>query len=308
MKMRNSNIIGILCVIGGLLLSGCEKKEVMEYEGVDGIYFDVQYGREHGNESLWARQNYTYVSFGSLEVEEVDVKMKVGVVGSIKDYDRPFRVMIVADSTNAVLDEEYTGFTEEQVIKAGENHTYVTLKVFKTPRLTNDTARILFRIDPGEHFTLPFIDFGKIPGRWNDVADKFKVDDNPEEHNLFFNNILERPSGWGVNDTSAYFGVFSPKKYQYLMDLTGYTKAHFEQLTAITMGGRGTKIRMAAVADLQRMFNLGYNRLRNGDADGWQEWMLEDRGTMMHVPGISLWSEGTLPEELVEKYYKPQEN
>ena len=107
------------------MVAGCERKEVMEYEGVDGIYFDVQYGASHGNESLWARQNYTYVSFGTLEAEEADVTMKVGISGSIKDYDRPFRVEIVQDSTNAIPEEEYTGFTEEQVIKAGENHAYV---------------------------------------------------------------------------------------------------------------------------------------------------------------------------------------
>ena len=125
---------------------------------------------------------------------------------------------------------------------------------------------------------------------------------------MVFNNILQRPLGWGANEYSSYFGTFSPAKYQYLMDVTGYTKAHFEQLGAITQGGRGTKIRQTAVTDLQRRFNLGYARLQKGDADGWEEWLLEDRGTMMWVPGISWWNEETLPEELVKKYYKPQAN
>ena len=308
MKMYNCNIMMFLCVIGGLLFVGCEKKEVMEYEGVDGIYFDVQYGAVHGNESLWARQNYTYVSFGTLESEEADITMKVGIAGSIKDYDRPFRVMIVQDSTNAIPEEEYAEFAEEQVIKAGENHTYVTLKVFRSPRLTKDTARILFRIDPGEHFTLPFSEVGKIPGRWNDTKTQFKTNGDPAEHHVFFNNILQRPAGWGANEYSSFFGTFSPEKYQYLMDITGYTKAHFEHLSAITQGGRGTKIRMTAVTDLNRRFNLGYYRLQRGDADGWQEWMLEERGTMMWVPGITWWNEETRPEELVKQYYKPQEN
>lgn len=165
MKIYTCKLMIFLWVIGGLLVAGCEKKEVMEYEGVDGIYFDVQYGASHGNESLWARQNYTYVSFGTLEAEEADVTMKVGISGSIKDYDRPFRVEIVQDSTNAIPEEEYTGFTEEQVIKAGENHAYVSLKVFRTARLTHDTARIQFRIEPGEHFTLPFSGSGADTGK-----------------------------------------------------------------------------------------------------------------------------------------------
>lgn len=308
MKMYSCKIMVFLGVVGNLLFFGCEEREVMEYKGEDGIYFDVQYGANHGDESVWAHQNYTYVSFGSMEAEETEVTLKIGIVGSIKDYDRPFRVMIVQDSTNAIPDEEYTGFSEEQVIKAGENKTYVTLKVFKTPRQAKDTLQILFRIDPGEYFTLPFIDFGAIPGRWTDVRTEFKVDENPAEHRVIFNNILQRPAGWGINEYSQFFGTFSPKKYQYLMDITGYTKAHFEQLSAITQGGRGAKIQSAARTDLQRMFNLGYNRLRNGDADGWQEWMLEDRGTMMWVPGITWWSEETLPEELVKQYYRPSSN
>lgn len=138
MKMYNCSLMIFLLAIGGLLLASCEKKEVMEYEGLDGIYFDVQYGAAHGDESVWARQNYTYVSFGTIEAEEADITMKVGIAGSVKDYDRPFRVEIVADSTTAIPEEEYADFSEEQVIKAGENHTYVTLKVFKTARLTRD--------------------------------------------------------------------------------------------------------------------------------------------------------------------------
>lgn len=308
MKIVNANIMLFLCTVGSLLLAGCEKREVMEYEGVDGIYFDVQYGADHGNETVWARQNYTYVSFGSMEAEEMEVSLKIGTVGSIKDYDRPFRVMIVQDSTNAIPDEEYTGFSEEQVIKAGENKTYVTLKVFKTLRQAKDTLQILFRIEPGEHFTLPFSEVGAIPGRWSDTKTEFNVGENPVEHRVIFNNILRRPAGWGKDEYSQFFGTFSPKKYQYLMDITGYTKTHFEQLSAITQGGRGAKIQSAAKTDLNARFYKGRDRLRNGDADGWQEWMLEDCGTMMWVPGIALWSEETLPEELVKQYYRPSSN
>lgn len=304
MKRYNFKVI-FLWVTGCLLLAGCEEREVMEYEGVDGIYFDVQYGAAHGNESLWARQNFTHVSFGTLEVTEVDVTMKVGIAGSIKDYDRPFRVEIVKDSTNAIPEEEYMNFTEEQVIKAGENHTYVTVKILKSERMDKDTVRIQFRIDPGEYFTLPFAELGHIPGRWNDTRTGYSSNTDAAIHNVFANNLLQLPAGWGG---TQYFGVFSPTKYQYLMDVSGYTKAHFEQIGAMTQGGRAQKIRQMAVVDLQTKFNLGYARLQKGDADGWEEWVLDDGGKMMWVPGISWWNAETLPTELVKQYYKPQEN
>ena len=41
MKIYTCKLMIFLWVIGGLLVAGCERKEVMEYEGVDGIYFDV---------------------------------------------------------------------------------------------------------------------------------------------------------------------------------------------------------------------------------------------------------------------------
>ncbi len=308
MKKKYVGKIALLWITGAFLFASCEKNELMDYEGVDAIYFDVQYGASHGNESLWARQNYTYVSFGTLEDTVVDLKLKIGIAGSVRDYDRPFRVEIVRDSSNAIAEEEYADFSENQVIKAGENKTYVTLRVFKTARLIKDTARIQFRIDPGEHFSLPFIEVGKIPGRWNDEGTQFKTSGDPAVHDVFFNNLLQRPAGWGVNEYSAYFGTFSPTKYQYLMDVTGYTKAHFEQLSAMTQGGRGTKIRMMAYTDLIAKFNKGYARLQKGDADGWKEWVLDEKGTMMWVPGVTWWSEKTLPEELVKQYYKPQDN
>lgn len=292
-------------VIGILLLTGCEERDVMVYEGVDGIYFDVQYGAAHGNENLWARQNFTHVSFGTLEETEVDVTMKIGIAGSIKDYDRPFRVEIVRDSSNAIPEEEYTNFTEDQVIKAGENHTYVTVRILKSERMADDTVRIQFRIDPGEHFTLPFAELGEIPGRWNDVKTGYSSNADATIHNVFANNLLQLPAGWGG---TQYFGKFSPAKYQYLMDISGYSKAHFEQLGAMTQGGRAQKIKRLAVTDLQNKFNLGYARLQKGDADGWEEWVLDEGGKMMWVPGITWWNEDTLPDELVKKYYKPQEN
>lgn len=306
MKKFTYNVSCLLWA-GLFLFSACEKKEVMDYEGVDGIYFDVQYGASHGNESLWARQNITYVSFGSLEDTVVDLSLKIGIVGSIKEYDRPFRVEIVQDSTNAIPKEEYADFSEEQVIKAGENKTYVTLRVFRSARLTHDTARMQFRIIPGEHFTLPFSEVGKIPGRWNDVQAGYIQNTDPAIHNVFFNNILKKPAGWGANEYSSYFGTFSPTKFQYLMDVTGYSKATFELMSAITMGGLGTKIRTVAYNDLIEKFYKGFDRLQQGDADGWEEWVLDEGGKMMWVPTISRWNEATLPEELVKQLYKPQE-
>lgn len=163
MKMYNCSLMIFLLAIGGLLLASCEKKEVMEYEGLDGIYFDVQYGAAHGDESVWARQNYTYVSFGTIEAEEADITMKVGIAGSVKDYDRPFRVEIVADRTTAIPEEEYADFSEEQVIKAGETHVR-DVEGFQNGPLDKGHGPDSISYRPGRIFYVAFFGGGKYSG------------------------------------------------------------------------------------------------------------------------------------------------
>ena len=45
-----------------LMLSGCEK-DLMDYEGLEGVYFAVQWGDSWGNENSWPYQPYTDVNF-----------------------------------------------------------------------------------------------------------------------------------------------------------------------------------------------------------------------------------------------------
>ena len=59
MKKR-INILPLCMLL--LLFVSCEK-ELMDYEGQDGLYFDVQYGKDWGDENTWGHQIYTRVSF-----------------------------------------------------------------------------------------------------------------------------------------------------------------------------------------------------------------------------------------------------
>ena len=45
-----------------LMLSGCEK-DLMDYEGLEGVYFAVQWGDSWGSEKTWPYQPYTNVNF-----------------------------------------------------------------------------------------------------------------------------------------------------------------------------------------------------------------------------------------------------
>lgn len=274
-----------LCLLFVFFIS-CEK-ELMDYEGQDGIYFDVQYGKDWGNESLWGHQIYTHVSFTKIEGTESEVRMKVCIAGNVVDYDRPFKVEIVKDSTNAIPSEEYDDFSENQVVRAGENKTYITFTVKKSERMITDTVKIQFRLQPNEYFTLPFSDIGEIPGRWPGATElDYSQNIDPSIHNVFINNVLTKPVGWA--GASWLFGTYSAKKYQLLMDITGYTIADFEN-QSIMLAGRGQLVTRKVKAYLMEQYELGR-----------EHWVLDEDGSMMYVGGVS-WAEGTRPEEMIDK-------
>lgn len=269
-----------------LFLAGCEK-ELMDYEGQNAIYFDVQYGKDWGNENTWGHQYYTHVSFTKVETPEFEVRMKVCVAGDITDYDRPFKVEIVKDSTDAIVGEEYDGFTEEHVIKAGENKTYVTFIAKKSERMMKDTVKIQFRLQPNEYFSLPFSDVGAVPGRWTSATEiEYNQNIDPSVHTVFMNNMLTEPVGW--LGASWLFSTYSAKKYQLLMDVSGYSIADFENQT-VMLAGRGQLVTRKVKAYLMEQYELGR-----------EHWVLDEDGSMMYIGGVS-WAQGTRPEEMIDE-------
>ena len=74
-----------------LMLSGCEK-DLMDYEGLEGVYFAVQWGDSWGSEKTWPYQPYTNVNFISLPGDTATLSVKVMATGPVKTYDRIFLV------------------------------------------------------------------------------------------------------------------------------------------------------------------------------------------------------------------------
>ena len=56
--------------------TACEK-EIMDYEGVDGLYFDVRWGEDIRSPDQWAHQYYTPVEFGTMTANTYTVQLRV---------------------------------------------------------------------------------------------------------------------------------------------------------------------------------------------------------------------------------------
>lgn len=278
--MKYLYMTGILLSL--FFLQSCEK-DLMDYEGQESLFFDVQYGPAWGDTTVWAHQFYSLASFGNIDDTVQEVRLKVAVAGSIKDYDRPFQIEVVNDSTTAICPDEYEPIDCNRVIKAGANCTYITVTTKKTARMADETLQLQLRLLPNEHFTLPFSEIGNIAGRWKDVEIKYGQNIDPNVHNIFINNFLSKPKGW--NDHQ--FGQFTPTKFALMLELTGWEKAYFDDVNKM-QSGRIEMVQRMVISYLLEQYKKGR-----------EYWVLDEDGTMMWVRGLGKWAEGTSPDDMV---------
>lgn len=269
-------------------ISSCEK-EIMDYEGQDGLYFDVQWDTNpliNTDTTRWIRQHYSLVSFTKIGGSEYEAKAKVAVAGSVKDYDRPFQFEVVQDSTTAIANEEYE-LVEQPYIPAGKNHTFVKIKFLRSERMLEETVKLQIELLPNEHFTLPFAKVGYINGRFpNDAQSEYSTYDHANVHNFFINNFLVQPAGWHVS-----WGTYSKKKYELILKFAyekfGWVNEDFEDRTKVQNG------RAEAVVRLMRPYLMEQYEL------GREHWVLDEDGSMMWITGVT-WAAGQDPDEMVD--------
>lgn len=281
-------------------LSGCDKHEIALYSGESAIFFDQQY-KGAANET-WleekrlAHQNYTMVNFNSIASNDSTLRIKIQTTGYVQDYDRPFAIEIMPDSTTATQNVDFEILNPNIFIPAGKDHTYVEVKLNRTERMYEELLQIQLKLIPGEYFTLPFGQegIGKMPLRYADseVATQYGMNTDPAFHNIFVTSQLTQPPFW-LNMLSGnvyYVGKFSVKKYALMIELCeqkyGWSILDFEVQTMAQ-----EKIGIINHT-LQAYLKTNFNK-------GKDFYILEDDGTLMWVKGCS-WPEGVRPEDLVD--------
>ena len=267
----------------------------MTYNGMDTIYFDVRYGSEWGDpEKEWAHQYYTPIEFGLLTQTDTTLSLRVRCTGTIKDYDRPFTVTINADSTNAIVGEDYTGFEEQHVIKAGEQYTYINLTVHRTERMAKENVYLQLQLHANEYFVLNFSDYGDLPTNWKpDTA--YGSNTDASVHDVIANNFMVQPGGWWGSDLGGgLFGKFSPTKFCLMMELTNTEVSDYESMSTMPNG------RAQAIGNALARYLL------EQAAKGREYAVLDEDGTMMYCMGVTslggsnAWEAFTTPDE----YYR----
>src|SRR5690606_5349957 len=138
-----------------LLFAACQK-EMMSYEGKEGVYFAVRHGATHLSGTSWPYQPYSTVDFVRLGVQEVEFEVVVAITGPVKNYDRIFRVEVNPDSTTAVLGQHYAALQQDWIMPAGATSTKIAVRVFRTDDLEAQSRVIGLRLLPTADFELSF--------------------------------------------------------------------------------------------------------------------------------------------------------
>ena len=228
-------------VLAVVVLPASCKKEMMGYEGTEGIYFAVQSGPSYYSPSSWPYHSYTNVEFVKQPagVQELLVNIKVMITGPVKDYDRPFRVQINPDSTTAQLGVHYLPIPESLVIPANATMAYIPVTLKRTPDLTVVNQKIGLRLIANEYFGLSFPNWQAITGLGTGTVGSDTAFD-ATLHTINVNDLMVQPAVWRGSVTAAKkeagsWGAFTRKKMELMYQLFNLTYEDFGSETTMTL-------------------------------------------------------------------------
>lgn len=246
-----------------VLLSASCKKEMMNYEGMDGIYFSVRSGPVTTTPSGWAWRPYTNIEFVKQPVgtTEFVANIKVTITGTPKDYDRTFKVEVNPDSTTAEAGVHYMPLAETYTVAANAIDAYIPVTVKRTADMQTAVKKLGLRLVANENFGLPFPVWKALPG----VGESNRGNDtlwNANLHNIVISDMMVQPTTWrgsvvaGTNKETGSWGAFTRKKIELMFTLFNLTYDDFasEQTMPLILSGLITNEMTRYLTD---MFNAG---------------------------------------------------
>jgi len=252
---------------------GCEK-ELMDFEGREGVYFAVQHGDSNRSPESWPYQPYSNVDFVRIGLDEVEIPIKIAITGPVKEFDRVFYIDVNPDSTTATLNQHYEAIARDWVIPAGAISTTVKVHLKRTPDLEEEPKTLGLRLTGSDDLSLSFPEWDAIPSLdGGAIVEEFDA----SLHTLRINDIMVEPEIWrgsiqSGNRESGLFGAFTRKKMEFLIDNLGLTYEDFASEETMPLA-RSLLIGSDASKILIERYNAG-------------DPILEDDGRLMFIGSV----------------------
>lgn len=236
-------LIVLVCFVSGMSITSCsDSEELMFNLEKPGVYFYKSAGNEY-TDSL----NYSFViSAASVIKDTLDQELRVRIMGQAASYDREIN-LIVEDSSTAVQGEHFD-LPDAVIMPANAFEVYVPIYLYRTEDLKESVKRAYFTLKDSEDFIVGYQD--------------------NQQHIITVTDKLTRPNDWNGGLTDLFYGVYSVRKHEFMVQTLG--------TTSITMG-TGAAISQMMSFQQQMLVALAKYKTENGS-------MIDENGNEVTFP------------------------
>lgn len=262
-------ILYVICVsmLALIYTSSCTK-DVELYNGCkSGICIQqVAYTDMYGNPLSYI--DSTSYSFANApeDVTSGTVRFYIRTIGEVVGYDRKY-VLKPMEGSTAVEGEDFDLSENDFIIKANQSIDTLIVKLYRTPKLRNQTMRLKLGLEANEYFDTPINEY-KSTSSWREQGDTLSA----ISYVIRFNERYSKPSYWGLFG-DQYFGTFTVNKYLALNEYMGWTAYDWSYA-----GMTGQKIQAGKMDYFARYFKK-YLEKRANEGNP----LLDDDGSYMQL-------------------------
>ena len=194
-----------------LALVSCEERTPGHFEDISGVYFNNTTGTMLVTDSLDV--TFVYTSGNDLEVP-----VKVQLLGRTADQDRPFAITVSSDNAEEGVD--YT-LPQQAAIPAGASYAEYVVTLKRTDALKAEKKMICLQVHSNEHFDLPITHIVQYADTVSTL--EYRID--------FSDMFTKAPAAWDAN----LVGVFTQQKFELICKVLDIDPAAFNDPSVITL-------------------------------------------------------------------------
>lgn len=194
-----------------LVLASCEERTPDHFQDISGVYFNNTTGTMLITDSL-------DVTFVYTAGNDLEVPVKVQLLGRTEDQDRPFAITVTSDNAEEGVD--YT-LPQQAIIPAGSSYADYVVTLKRTEALKSEKKMICLQVHPNEHFELPITHLVQYADTVSTL-----------EYRIYFSDMFTKaPAAWDAN----LVGVFTQQKFELICKVLEIDPADFNDPSVITL-------------------------------------------------------------------------
>ena len=194
-----------------LVLTACQERNPELFKDINGIYFNNTSSTMSVTDSL----DLTFVYEAG---DEMEVPVKVQLLGRSAEYDRPIAVTVYSENAHEGVD--YI-LPDQAVMPAGASSVDYVVVLKRTPAIKQERKMIHLTLHANEHFDLPV-------SRMEQIADTVSIVDV----RIYFSDMFTKaPAAWDKN----LLGEFTQQKFELICKVLQIDPDDFNDPAVITL-------------------------------------------------------------------------